>query len=80
MKVTVAIYEYPRGEDVRVFAAHESALHWRREIAAQFCRKEELSGEQKPSDPEQLADRYFEIMAEGDEYFRWEEYDVENQA
>jgi hypothetical protein len=78
MKVFVAHYEHRHGDDIRVFATEEAAEKWRQAVADEWW-EHEMEGD-PPSNPEELADEYFDRMGErysDSEYFSVYEREVE---
>ena len=69
MKVWVAIYEHPHGQDIRVFDDIQKAEAWRREIAEEYWDTLDLGNLLFD------ADVYWDNV--GDEWFNYDEYEVE---
>jgi hypothetical protein len=80
MKVWVATYQHRHGEDTRVFASEGDALQWREEIADEWWDTEMPKSRVKPEDSEALADEYWDYMEERDEFFKYEEIEVEGAS
>ncbi|TAI67594.1 hypothetical protein [Bradyrhizobium sp. Leo170] len=73
--LAVAIYETRHGDETRLYANSDDARTWRREIAAENWAAR--MDEDKPADPDEIADAYFERVGEmrGD-FFRVEVLEI----
>ncbi|MGY3482256.1 hypothetical protein ACVW1C_000139 [Bradyrhizobium sp. USDA 4011] len=73
--LAVAIHETRHGDETRLYPNSDTARAWRREIAAENWAAR--MDEDKPADPDELAEAYFERVGEmrGD-FFRVEELEI----
>lgn len=82
--IFVAIWTHKHGTDVKAFRSKAGAENWRQEIAQDNWDDETRGMPQQPSKPEEpaeLADRYFEMLADrggNAEYFDVEEVALED--
>ena len=78
MKVFVATYEHRHGADIQVFATGAGAEQYRQTIASEWWDDEMKGDTEKPTNPEELADVYFDYMIDRDrgEFFSVEECEV----
>ncbi len=59
MNIFVTVWDHKYGTDIAAFKTAEQAEEYRQEIAAEQWDDEIGGGEEKPTDPEDLADAYF---------------------
>lgn len=77
--VFVAIFETRHGDETRTFHRLEDAQAWRRDIATENWAAH--LDEDKPADPQETADAYFERVGESrGDFFRIEECKMEGPA
>ena len=76
-KVWVARWDHRHGEEVRVFKTEAGACAWREDIADEWWEHEMPKGRAKPDDRSQAAEEYFDHMMMVDEFFNWDEVEVE---
>lgn len=77
-RVFVSLYEHRHGSDLAAHGTEAGALARKIAIAAEYWDEEIGAAEPRPADPKNMANRYFEIMAERDraEFFTVEELEV----
>lgn len=72
---TLAIYETRHGDETRLYPNSDAARAWRREIAAENWTAR--MDEDKPADPDETAEAYFERVGEmRSDFFRLEELEI----
>lgn len=76
MQVTFARLETRYGNETRAYIDPAKAEAWRQEIAAENWDSIMFSNDDKPEDPEELANAYFERAGDRDEFFGSERIEV----
>lgn len=76
MKVWVTNYQHRHGEAIVVYATKKLAEEAREGIAVEWWDREIGNTLLKPTNLAELADAYFDFMADRDEWFYIEEHDV----
>lgn len=79
MNVFLTHYSNRHGDDFAIFDSAEKAEKLRQATAAEWW-EHEMGEEERPSDPEKMADAYFERMAEdmhSPEYFSVHEMEIQ---
>lgn len=69
--IHIAVWEHKHGTHTRAFLTEEGMKKWKRQIAAEWWATE-IPDEEMPADPDEAAERYFELMGQcgsASEYF-----------
>lgn len=74
MKIYIAVYSHPHGEDLRAFSTKAEVDEWRAEIAKEFWETGIPSTIEKPTDPQEMVDTYWEMV--NDEWFASSEQEL----